>query len=149
MRILPVLLIPLLVSACSPRLIASADPTQIDPPVEAPVVVQTPDIVLDQILSLAINDLAKRLSLDPKSIQVLSAKPVLWPDSSLGCPRPGEIYTQETVLGYQIILEANKQEYIYHTDADQTFLLCVEEDLPYFPVTPGEIDDSEPWMPVD
>ena len=40
-------------------------------------------------------------------------------------------------------------DYIYHTDTRDTVILCMEEELPTFPVTPGEIDDGEPWMPVD
>jgi hypothetical protein len=137
------------VSACSPRLIAAPDPTQLHPPVEAPALLQTPDPQQEAILSLAIADLSKRLTLDPDLIQVLSAKPMEWPDNSLGCPRPDEVYSQSTVAGYQILLEANGQSYLYHTDNKDSVVLCTESELPSFPVTPGEIDDGQPWMPVD
>ena len=103
----------------------------------------------DQIRSAAIADLSQRLSLEPKLIHVAAMESQLWPDSSLGCPQTGVEYAQQTVAGYRLQLEANGVDYIYHTDTKNTVILCTEEDLPSFPVTPGEIDDAEPWMPVD
>ena len=139
----------ILLSFCSPRLIPALDPTQIEPPAQAPTILQTPDILLEAILSLAVSDLSRRLSLEPELIQVLSAEPNVWPDGSLGCPRPGEAYTQQTVAGYQVRLEANGQVYVYHTGNNDEIVLCTEPQLPAIPITPGEIDDGEPWMPVD
>jgi hypothetical protein len=144
-----ILLSAILLSVCSPRLIPAPDPTQVNPATEAPALLQTPDIQLEAILSLAIADLSTRLTVEPDLIQVLSVEPVVWPEGSLGCPRPGEVYTQQTVRGYQIVLGANGQEYLYHTDADRAVILCMDEALPSLPITPGEIDDGQPWMPVD
>lgn len=150
MRIFLTIFIGLVISACTPRLISVPDPTQVPPAIHiqmTPTITSSTDV--DAIKSLTVADLSARFSLDPAQVRVLSLDAQLWPDASLGCPRPGESYTQKTVPGYRLVLEANGQEYIYHTDTNQAVILCLEEDLPSFPVTPGEIDDGEPWMPVD
>lgn len=151
MRIFPLLLISLMISACSPRLVSLPEPTQVEQAVDAPIPSPTPalDSQLDEMVARAVEDLSMRLSLDPRLVRVILAEDTLWPDAALGCPRPGEVYAQQEVPGYRIILEGNGQIYIYHTDADKAVILCTEEDRPSFPVTPGDIDDGAPWMPVD
>lgn len=150
MRIFLIILIIVITSACAPRLSSPPAPTQapIDKVVQL-IPTGTSIVETGQIVTLAIADLSTRLNLDPAEVHVLSIDSQLWPNSALGCPRPGKTHPQQTVSGYRLILEANNLEYIYHTDADRTVILCLEEDLPSFPVTPGEIDDGEPWMPVD
>jgi hypothetical protein len=149
MRIPHILLIALLLSACTPRLVQAPNPTPIRPNQTSPTVISTTDLVAEQVSQLAIKDLSARLDMDPSTVNILSIESTLWPDTALGCPRPGEGYVQQTVPGYQLVLEVNGQEYVYHTDSNQTVILCPEEALPSFPVTPGEIDDGQPWMPVD
>jgi hypothetical protein len=147
MRTSLIALVMILLSSCAPRLIPAPSPTQI-PEVELSAAA-TPDPQVEEIISLIRADLAAHLSLDSEQIHVISAESVLWPDTALGCPRSGEVYPQQAVPGYQVLLEANEHEYLYHTDTEKNIVLCTEEDLPSFPVTPGEIDDGEPWMPVD
>jgi hypothetical protein len=74
---------------------------------------------------------------------------IVWSDASLGCPRAGETYVQKTVAGYRLHLEVDGTEYVYHTDMAQNVILCLDEKTPFFHVTPGEIDDGQPWMPVN
>ena len=45
----------------------------------------------ESLLRIAVDDLARRLNISPADIQVLDARAVVWPDRSLGCPRPGMI----------------------------------------------------------
>ena len=59
-------------------------------------------------------DLAKRLSLAPDQIHVVAAQAVTWPDGSLGCPKPGMMYTQSLVDGLLIRMEAGGKVYEYH-----------------------------------
>ena len=59
------------------------------------------------------------------------------------------MYAQVLTPGFLILLEVDGQQYIYHTDEVETVVLCKESDLPMFPVTPGEIDDGQPWIPVN
>ena len=104
------------------------------------------------LVQLAKEDLARRLDLSVSQISVVSAEPVDWPDTSLGCPQPGMMYAEVITPGYRIVLGATGQTYDYHTGTEQYFVLCGQGGLPAYPtipVKPGDIDDGEPWMPVD
>jgi hypothetical protein len=123
-------------------------------PSPATTVSEPPDIVkeepvLIEIIGRAITDLIERLGISEDQVRVIDVKEVAWPDASLGCPQPGRAYAQVTTPGYWILLEASGGQYPYHTDMDINVFLCQENALPSFPVTPGEIDDGQPWMPVD
>jgi hypothetical protein len=58
-------------------------------------------------------DLAARLEVNLKEIGVSSIKPMEFPDTSLGLPRPGEVYAQVITPGLRIILELGNQGYLY------------------------------------
>ena len=149
MRILSILFIFLALSACTSQ---PSQPIPTTPYTTGGIsnsLTAIVDPLVEQVTSLAVKDLSARLSLDPSMVTVLFTESVVWTDTALGCPLPGEVHAQQAVPGYRLRLEANGQEYDFHTDADSTVILCPEEDLPSFPVTPGEIDDGEPWMPVD
>jgi hypothetical protein len=97
---------------------------------------------------LSRESLSQHLGLAIAEITILEIEPVTWPDASLGCGQPDKVYAQVLTPGFFIRLEAKGQQYIYHTDESSTVILCTGEALPVFPVTPGEIDDGQPWMPV-
>jgi hypothetical protein len=80
--------------------------------------------VPDEILQAAIADAAKQTGVDASQITVTSAEPVTWPNGALGCPQPGEMYTQALVPGYQIKLEAGGQQLDYHASQSGTVKLC-------------------------
>ncbi|MGE5777115.1 MAG: hypothetical protein ACM33V_12905 [Chloroflexota bacterium] len=106
-----------------------------------------------KITQIVRRDLAVQLDISTEGISVISVESIVWPNAALGCPFPGEVYTEGTVPGFRIKLEAKNKEYSYHTDSAGQFVLCANQDpdlqdLPSFPVTPGEIDDGEPWVPV-
>jgi hypothetical protein len=96
------------------------------------------------------SDLAQRLGIAPESIQVAEIQKTVWPDASLGCPDPEQMYAQVTTPGYLVRLELQDEVYEYHMAAGGPFLLCQggQPQLPVIPVTPGEIQDGEPWMPA-
>ena len=50
--------------------------------------------------------------------------PLTWPDGSLGCPKPGEMYTQMIVPGYRVVLQAGGERYAYHSDQRGRFVVC-------------------------
>jgi hypothetical protein len=104
---------------------------------------------LQGLAELAKADLAQRLSISLETITLIEAKGVIWSDSSLGCPQSGSKYAHQTVPGYRLQLGANGVEYNYHTDTTNTVVLCMEDDPASFPITPGEIDDDQPWIPVN
>lgn len=152
-KIIPLITL-FIVAACGPAL-ATDEPA---PPQPAPGVVQPPvedtpatpgPETTPRLAEIAIQDLAARLDLSPESITFISMNPVTWPDASLGCPAEGMMYAQVETEGYIIWLQANDSPYRYHTDTDEQVVFCERPGLPGFPVTPGEIDDGVPWVPVD
>ncbi len=80
------------------------------------------DAAAFQAANIAKNDLSQRTGAAKSAIKVLSSEAVVWPDSSLGCPEPGMMYTQALMPGYRIILEANGQQYEYHTGRSRVVL---------------------------
>jgi len=79
---------------------------------------------LQPYIDIAVSDLAQRLSADAAGITVTSATLVVWPDSSLGCPAPGQEYAQVTTDGALILLQAAGTEYPYHAGGSREPFLC-------------------------
>ena len=147
-RIIPIFF--LILTACTPLLIPTPDPTQMSPGMPTPVSSPTlQESIRLKTVELAIMDLSIRISMKPESVTMISVESMLWPDSSLGCPQPNETYAQVQTEGYLVRLEAIDKIYEYHTNTDNWVVLCKETELPSFPVTPGEVDDGKPWMPVN
>ncbi|MBN1429378.1 MAG: hypothetical protein JXB07_13475 [Anaerolineae bacterium] len=90
------------------------------------------------MLDKMIDDLAARLSIDRQNVRVLSAESVIWNDGSLGCPKPGEFYTQATVPGYRAILDVDGLHYNYHASEKGYFFLC-ESPQPRHGNAPGNL----------
>jgi hypothetical protein len=61
-------------------------------------------------------DLAQRLKIDVNSIKLVSAEKVDWSDACMGIQQPGIMCAQVITSGYKVILEANGQQYEYHTN---------------------------------
>lgn len=80
------------------------------------------------IVDAAIAALAEHLSVPTDAVEVVTARAVTWPDGALGCPEPGQMYTQALVDGYQILLRANERVYDYHAGADGEVFLCPSEE---------------------
>jgi hypothetical protein len=75
-------------------------------------------------LAAAVADLANQTGTPPEEIKVVSIEAVDWPDTSLGCPEEGMMYAQVITLGYKIVLEAQGQQYEYHTNEQDYVVLC-------------------------
>jgi hypothetical protein len=75
-------------------------------------------------IEVAVATLARQLNSAPEEISVAEVRPVTWPDSSLGCPKPGMMYTQVLTPGYQIKLVRADKEYIMHTDRGHRAVQC-------------------------
>jgi hypothetical protein len=82
------------------------------------------DAGLQNLIDKAISDLANRLSIPSVEITVVEATPIVWPDSSLGCPQPGMEYLQVPEDGLLIRLQANEQIYEYHSGGFRDPFLC-------------------------
>lgn len=81
---------------------------------------EAPDALVDAIVS----DLVQRTGGVKSDITVLRAEAVTWPDGSMGCPQPGQVYTQATVDGYWVVLGYHGREYDYRAAASGYFFLC-------------------------
>jgi hypothetical protein len=69
---------------------------------------------LEEEVEFAIQDTVDQTGVSRSDVEVQLAERVTWNDGSLGCPRPGEMYTQALVEGYRILLSADGQERAYH-----------------------------------
>ena len=82
------------------------------------------DPALQPLVEQATLDLALRLGVTIKQIEVLKAQAVVWPDTSLGCPQPGMAYIQTPHDGTLIRLKVDSREYEYHSGGNRDPFLC-------------------------
>jgi len=89
-------------------------------PPQTQVTGEVPDLLLDAVKA----DLAGRLGVAVDELAVLKGESIVWNDGSLGCPKPGQDYTQVLVPGYWILLTYDNQEFDYRANERGYFLLC-------------------------
>ena len=114
----------LLVAACT-----SSDPAGGSAPSGTPASAPPPEMsgggalpaaIIDPIVA----DAAARLAVDPSAVKIVSAEARTYGDGSLGCPRPGEMYTQALVDGYQVIVDVNGTRLDYRGSGPGRFRIC-------------------------
>ena len=93
---------------------------------------------LESLIENAKEDLAQCLSISTSQIDLVEAKEVVWPDSSLGCPQPGMKYRQVPEDGALIVLQAQGVEFEYHSGGSRGLFLC--EKVYSSPEKPPQID---------
>ena len=64
--------------------------------------------------ALALDTLGKELGVKGKDIRIVHISRVDWPNSALGCPKPGLSYTQTILPGYLALLSYEKKHYRVH-----------------------------------
>ena len=79
-----------------------------------------PAAIIDPIVA----DAAARLAVDPSAVKIVAAEARTFSDGSLGCPRPGEMYTQAIVDGYQVIVEGDGRQLDYRGSGPGRFRIC-------------------------
>ena len=57
-------------------------------------------------------------------LEVVTARAMTWPNGALGCPKPGAMYTQALVDGYQVVVKAGGTTYDYRFGSTATPRLC-------------------------
>jgi hypothetical protein len=101
---------------------------------------------------LARKQLASELQLDVATIEALSTEPQTWPDSSLGCGKPGTMAAQVITSGYEVLLKTPRGNYRVHT-ADNNVVVCGAATLwrnPRNPQVPlKELNDKIEWARAD
>ncbi|MGA7272705.1 MAG: hypothetical protein WB239_16645 [Acidimicrobiia bacterium] len=76
------------------------------------------------VVEAALADLSQRLGVPEEEIVVGSFSRVTWSDGSLGCPQPGQVYTQALVEGSRVVLVHGADTYDYHAGSDDEPFLC-------------------------
>jgi hypothetical protein len=117
----------LVVSACA----GTGAPTAEEP--EHNVTEQTPSPGAphgEGAVADAVDDLSRRLDVDPADIVVVSSEEVTWRDGSLGCPRPGMMYPQVLTNGTRVVLESRGERYEYHAGGRRSAFLCENPEPP-------------------
>jgi len=87
---------------------------------DTPATGEAPQEVLDSILA----DASERTGLPQGELTVVRSEAVQWPDGALGCPEPGQVYTQAIVPGYWIEISNRDTILDYRSDAAGNFKLC-------------------------
>lgn len=77
----------------------------------------------EQARQRAIRTLASQLKIAASDVAVARSEPHTWPDSSLGCGKPGSLAMQVLTEGYVVILAAQGKQYRVHV-ADGRALIC-------------------------
>jgi len=85
-----------------------------------PVTGEVPPGLLDDIIT----DFSTKENYDREAISIIRAESVIWSDGSLGCPKPGEMYTQATVQGYWVVLQSAGKEFDYRASSTGYFFPC-------------------------
>lgn len=103
-------------------------PTQLEPSA-TPQPSHTP-VDLPPAQRAAVQDLASVLGIDAGQVKVVSVEAVDWPNGCLGVQRIGVMCTQQIVPGFRIILEANGQQYEYHSNSSGSQIVPAEDQQP-------------------
>lgn len=77
----------------------------------------------DPIADLAVDTLASELGVPQERINVVSVTAVDWPDSSVGCPKPGTSYLTVITPGHKVLLKVDERTYAVH-EARGTAFVC-------------------------
>ncbi len=105
---------------------SSKEPERVPDDTTPPITGETPGDLLAQIIA----DAADRAGVTDSDVTVIRDEFAIWNDGSLGCPEPGVMYTQATVDGYWVVLEANGVDYDYRANTKGYWFLCEGAGLP-------------------
>jgi hypothetical protein len=90
-------------------------------------------------------DAAKRFQVAENAVVLARAEQLTWSDGSLGCPEPGQVYTQNLVAGFRVVATTSAGALTYHTDSRGYVVSCgARSSRPARPPTGTGDDASEP-----
>lgn len=98
---------------------ASGSPPAADPPSPSGA-----DPALAAIVEPVLAAAATRLGVDRAAMSLVSVEATTWSDGSLGCPKPGELYTQALVDGHQIVVTSGGATLDYRVTGPGSFRVC-------------------------
>ena len=115
-------------SACAaPTGSPTAAPHSPSVPSPSPLANNSPNPKLQTAQDAVVGAAASHLGVGRDQLRVEQAEARQWGDSSLGCPRPGEFYSQVVTPGFLFVIGApGGKQLEYHTDTRGTTVLCQE-----------------------
>jgi hypothetical protein len=120
MRRLALALVSMLaIGACAPA-------TSVSPPPPSPVAVASPSVDprAQAAVDAALRDAATQLGVSATDLTIERVETREWPDASLGCPRPGQMYAQVLTPGFLILISSAGKRLEYHADERGRVVLC-------------------------
>lgn len=79
-------------------------------------------------MDLARQELAKRLQVLDEFIDLIDVEAAEWPTTAMGCPKPGETYSEEVTPGYRIRFRVQERVYEVHVSKRGDIRLCPPEE---------------------
>ena len=105
-------------------LLVACAPTAAPPPASSPGGGPSVPPEAQAVIELARQDLARERNVPVEQVKVISIEASTWSDTSLGCPKPGELYAQVITPGYRLRLDDGSAQFTYHTDTNRTVRRC-------------------------
>ena len=102
------------------------DPKRLPAEATQAITGEAPQELIDAILA----DVETQTGADAAALEVVQAEAKRWSSGALGCPEPGQMYTQALVDGYQIVVAYGDDRFDYRANADGYFRLCAGVDSP-------------------
>ena len=76
------------------------------------------------VLQAIIDLVAAETEGDVQALTITAVEPVNWPDTSLGCPKPGEFYAQVITPGYRATVSHEGRQFEVHTELTGHAVTC-------------------------
>jgi hypothetical protein len=76
------------------------------------------------VVAAALGDAAAHLGVSPADLKVDLVEPRQWGDTSLGCPKPGQMYAQVVTPGFVVVISGAGKQLEYHADTRGQVVLC-------------------------
>ncbi len=96
---------------------------RVSPDVTKPLTGVEPDVPQSLLDSIAA-DAAERGKTKIDNVRIVAARRETWPNGAMGCPVPGEMYTQMLTSGYHVIASVGLQKFDYRAGENGRFILC-------------------------
>ncbi len=85
--------------------------------------------IAESMVELSKRDAARRLDVPEDTITLVNLLTLTWPDSSVGCPKPGIDYRDEVMPGYRVVLGIEDETVIYHTSIRHVVFCTPDEEI--------------------
>lgn len=99
-------------------------PEPVPIPVPEPPHEPVAGVIPEDLMASITADVYLRAGAAQSDITIVRAERAVWNDGSLGCPIPGEFYTQALVDGYWVVFDHAGQTYDYRASSTGFFKLC-------------------------